>query len=239
MKKLALTLVLLCFTFANAQKKNSQKIKESGVQITQNRTTETYDAINAGGSFKIVLVSGKEGNITITGDENIITHIVTGVKNKELNISFEKSKNIYYKSEIIISVPVEEISALTFAGSGDIISKTTLNASNFNVKMSGSGDVEIDVNATKIIASLTGSGDIDISGKTTELEAKVVGSGDIDCSKLVSENATVAISGSGDLKVNCTNHLTAVVAGSGTIKYKNKPATMDKTVAGSGEIIGY
>lgn len=239
MKKLALTLVLLCFTFANAQKKNNRIIKESGVQTTQNRTTESYDAVNAGGSFKVVLVSGKEGTITIQGDENIITHIVTEVTNNELQISFEKNLSITYRSEITITVPVEEISGITFAGSGDIVSKTTLNATNFNVKLSGSGDVDIDVNATKITASLSGSGDINITGKTKELEAKVVGSGDIDCGKLVSENATVAVSGSGDLKVNCTNNLESKVAGSGTIKYKNKPATMNKTVAGSGEIIAY
>ena len=239
MKKLALTLVILCFTFANAQKKNNRRIKESGVQTTQNRTTESYDAVNAGGSFKVVLVSGKEGTITIQGDENIITHIVTEVTNNELQISFEKNLSITYRSEITITVPVEEMSGITFSGSGDIVSKTRLNATNFNVKLSGSGDVDIDVNATKITASLSGSGDINISGKTTELEAKVVGSGDIDCGKLVSENATVAVSGSGDLKVNCTNNLEAKVAGSGTIKYKNKPATMNKTVAGSGEIIAY
>lgn len=239
MKKLALTLVLLCFTFANAQKKNNRRIKESGVQTTQNRTTKTYDAINAGGSFKVVLVAGTEGTITITGDENIITHIVTEVKNNELHIYFEKNLSITYRSQIIVTVPVEAISGITFAGSGDVVSKTTLNATNFNVKLSGSGDVDIAVNATKVSATLAGSGDINISGKTTELEAKVVGSGDIDCGKLVSENATVTVSGSGDLKVNCTNNLTAAVAGSGTIKYKNKPATMNKTVAGSGEIIAY
>ena len=239
MKKLALTLVLLCFTFANAQKKNNRRIKESGVQTTQNRTTESYDAVNAGGSFKVVLVSGKEGTITIQGDENIITHIVTEVTNNELQISFEKNLSITYRSEITITVPVEAISGITFAGSGDVVSKTTLNATNFNVKLSGSGDVDIAVNATKVSATLAGSGDINISGKTTELEAKVVGSGDIDCGKLASENATVTVSGSGDLKVNCTNNLEAKVTGSGTVKYKNKPATMNKTVAGSGEIIGY
>lgn len=239
MKKLALTLILLCFTFANAQKKNNRRIKESGVQTTQNRTTESYDAVNAGGSFKVVLVSGKEGTITIQGDENIITHIVTEVKNNELQIYFEKNLSITYRSEITITVPVEAISGITFAGSGDVVSKTTLNATNFNVKLSGSGDVDIAVNATKVSATLAGSGDINISGKTTELEAKVVGSGDIDCGKLASENATVTVSGSGDLKVNCTNNLEAKVTGSGTVKYKNKPATMNKTVAGSGEIIGY
>ena len=110
MKKLALTLVLLCFTFANAQKKNNRRIKESGVQTTENRTTKTYDAINAGGSFKVVLVAGTEGTITITGDKNIINHIVTEVKNNELNIFFEKNLSITYRSEIIVTVPVEAIS---------------------------------------------------------------------------------------------------------------------------------
>lgn len=239
MRKIVLTIVLMCFTFANAQKGTNKKIKGNGIETTSNRTTATYDAIDAGGSFKVVLIAGKEGNITIKGDENIIPFVITEVENNKLSIYFEKNKSISYNSEIIITVPFEDINAVSLTGSGDVLSKKTITATNFEVKLSGSGDLILDVNAQQLSTSLSGSGDITISGKTKTLAAKIVGSGDIDCSKLESEDATVVVSGSGDLKVNCSNHLDAKVNGSGTIKYKSQPKTISKNIGGSGDIMSY
>ncbi|HQV37276.1 MAG TPA: DUF2807 domain-containing protein, partial [Flavobacterium sp.] len=62
------------------------------------------------------------------------------------------------------------------------------------------------------------------------------GSGDIKAFELVSENAKVNVSGSGDIKVNCTEFIEARVAGSGDIEYKGNPKKVDTKVAGSGTI---
>ncbi|WP_288980947.1 DUF2807 domain-containing protein [uncultured Flavobacterium sp.] len=63
--------------------------------------------------------------------------------------------------------------------------------------------------------------------------------GEIDSSKLIATNANVIVTGSGEIKVNCTTILEAKVSGSGTIKYKKNPESVDKVIAGSGEIIAY
>ena len=239
MKKITLTLALICITMANAQRWNNEKIKGNGVQTTVSRTTESYDEISVGGSFHVELVSGKEGNISIDGDENIINHIVTEVKGTELKIYFEKNKSYNYKQDIKITVPIEKISEVSFTGSGKIIAKTTINATNFEVKMTGSGECNLELNAENITAKFTGSGNLKISGTTNELEAKTTGSGELNCTKLAAQNADVSVAGSGSIKVNCTNNLKAGVAGSGIIQYKGKPQTVDKTVAGSGAISSY
>jgi hypothetical protein len=140
MKKITLTLALICLTMAHAQRWNNEKIKGNGVQTTVSRTTESYDGISVGGSFHIELVSGKEGNITIKGDENIVNHIVTEVIGNKLEIHFEKNKNYSYKSEVTITVPFEEINAVSFTGSGEIHTKDTINATGFELKFTGSGD---------------------------------------------------------------------------------------------------
>lgn len=239
MTKITLALALISFSFCEAQNWKQEKIRESGNQITSKRSTPEYDQIAVSGSFQVTLVAGKEGNISITGDENIISHVVTEVENNELKIYFEKKKNYYYKSKITIEVPFESINTIHFTGSGDIITKNTIVADNFNVHLTGSGDVILDLKTTKTTTSVAGSGDIVLSGTSTLLKGSVAGSGDLDCSKLVIENATVDVAGSGDIKVNCTKKLIAGVAGSGSIKYKGKPETIEKSVAGSGDIEGF
>jgi hypothetical protein len=239
MTKIALALAIISFSFCEAQNWKQEKIKESGNQVTSNRTTAEYDQIAVSGSFQVNLVSGKEGAISITGDENIISHVVTEVENNELKIYFEKKKNYSYKSKIIIEVPFESINTIHFTGSGDITTKNTIIADKFDVHLTGSGDVTLDLKATKTTTSVAGSGDIVLSGTSSVLKASVAGSGDLDCSKLVVENATADVAGSGDIKVNCTQKLIAGVAGSGSVKYKGKPETIEKSIAGSGDVEGY
>jgi hypothetical protein len=239
MTKIALALALISFSFCEAQNWKQEKIRESGNQITSNRSTPEYDQIAVSGSFQVTLVAGKEGTISITGDENIISHVVTEVENNELKIYFEKKKNYSYKSKITIEVPFESINAVLFTGSGDITTKSTIIADKFDVHLTGSGDVTLDLKATKTTASVAGSGDIILNGTSTILKASVAGSGDLDCSKLIVENATADVAGSGDIKVNCTQKLTAGIAGSGSVKYKGKPETIEKSIAGSGDVEGY
>ena len=236
------TITLLAFLFAvitNAQNWDKEKISGNGINTTISRTTESYDEISVTGSFNVELVTGKEGNITINGDENIINHIITEVEGSTLKIHFEKNKNYSYNSKLIITVPFEEISAVSLTGSGSIQTKDVINAENFEIKLAGSGDGNFEVNSTNLKIALAGSGDLKVTGTAKELEAKVAGSGDLDCSKIEAQNAEVAVAGSGDLKVNCIKKLTASVAGSGDIHYKNKPETVDKKIVGSGDITSY
>ncbi len=236
MRKLTVLLALITISIVNAQNWNKEKIKGNGVQTTITRTTESYDKIATAGSFNIELVSGKEGTITIKGDENIINHIVTEVIGNELKVYFNKNKSYNYKQEITITIPFEEINKISFAGSGNMVAKNAINATHFEARMAGSGNCIFEINAKNIEAKIAGSGNLQLSGTADKLEAETAGSGNLNCTKLLSKNADVAVAGSGNLSVFCTNNLIAKIAGSGNIRYKGKPLTIDSKVAGSGKI---
>jgi hypothetical protein len=238
MRKLTVLVVLISISIANAQNWKQEKVKGNGVQTTITKTTESYDKISTGGSFNVELVLGKEGTITIQGDENIISHIVTEVIGNELKVYFEKNRSYNYKQDITITIPFEKISALSFAGSGNLIGKDVINANDFELKMTGSGNCKLEINAKNVDVKFTGTGSLKLSGTAEELEAKTAGSGDLNCTKLVSQNADVSVAGSGSLEVNCTNNLVAKVAGSGNIQYKGNPKIIDSKVTGSGDISG-
>jgi hypothetical protein len=236
MRKLTVLLALITISIVNAQNWNKEKVRENGVQTTINRATQSYDKIATAGSFNIELISGNEGTITIKGDENIINYIVTEVIDNELKVYFKKNKSYNYKQEITIIIPFEEISEISFTGSGNMVTKNAINTTNFAIKMAGSGNSIFEINAKNIVANIAGSGNLQLFGETDELEAKTAGSGNLNCTKLQSKNADVAVAGSGNLSVFCTNNLIAKIAGSGNIRYKGKPITIDSKVAGSGEI---
>jgi hypothetical protein len=226
---------LLCITTSNAQ---WQKVKGNGKITTITRTTSDYDVIKCEGSFDYILVSGNEGAIKIEGEENLLEYIITEVKDNQLIVKTKNNINLKMSLNkgIKITIPFESISKVALVGSGDLWNESKINATNFNVVLTGSGDINLDINTTYLKAAISGSGDISLKGNTTNLEAKIAGSGDFNSFDLKANNTDVSVAGSGDAKVFSTENLKARVAGSGDIVYRGNPKKEDTKVAGSGSI---
>lgn len=240
MKKLIITLIIiLLFTQAQAQSWFGNKsIKGNGNTTIITKSTANYDAIKCAGFMDFILEKGVEGKITIEGEENLLEHITTEVKNNTLVVKIEKHINLQpsRNKSIKITIPFIDVNKVSLAGSGELWNTSSINASNFEVELAGSGEVTLEVYADAIVSSLAGSGDITLEGKTINLETSVAGSGDFNGNNLQAENTEVSVAGSGDAEVISTNTLKARVSGSGDIVYKGKPNKEDSKVAGSGSI---
>ena len=236
--KLLVITALFVNSFANAQSWMQDRIKGNGNIKTENRTTTEYDEIKLQGFFDINLVAGKEGEITVLAEENLMQYIKVEIEGNVLKIYQEKGKNLAPSKgkNIIVTVPFDKISAVTLSGSGDVNTKNQIKADKFTATLSGSGDVNLDIDANDVDAKLSGSGDVRLKGKSNKLTAKISGSGDISAFDLISNDVDAGISGSGDIRVNCANDLTARVSGSGDIFYQGDPKSKDTKVSGSGEI---
>jgi hypothetical protein len=237
MKKVITLVTLLTVSLISAQW-GQEKIKGNGTVISKNVTTADYDAIGVAGAFHVTLIEGNEGKITLKGEENLLEYVIIETDGSDLKIKTEKgySLNPSKGKKIEIIVPVKDISAVSLAGSGDIVADFTIKSTNFKVSLAGSGDITLPLDSDTIEASLSGSGDIKLSGKTANLEASVAGSGDIEAFELTTQNSKVNVSGSGNISTNCSEFIEARVAGSGDIEYKVNPKKIDTKVAGSGKI---
>ncbi|NNE02332.1 MAG: DUF2807 domain-containing protein [Eudoraea sp.] len=239
MKKVTLLIIaLLTVGITNAQW--GKKVKGNGKVITEERSTGDYNSIAIAGWFDVALVDGREGDITLEGEENLLEYIVTEVKNGKLSVKVKKG---YYlkpsswdKGNINVTIPFESINAVTMSGSGDIVGKKTIKAVDFNASMSGSGDMELTIEATNTSVSVSGSGDMELEGASENLEIQISGSGDIKAYGLSADNVTATVSGSADIKVTANEMLKARVSGSGDIYYKGNPKKVDSKTSGSGDI---
>ena len=235
MKKLSTLFVCLSlFVAVNAQ--NERAIRGNGDVVTQKRQTVDYDKISLSGDFDLELVAGKEGEISVEAESNIMDWIIIESNENELKIHLKNGKHLKHDKQIRVTVPVEQISAVSSAGSGDINSKITLKATTFKVSLAGSGDVNLTVEANEVKASLAGSGNLKLNGSATDFDASIAGSGDIDAEALKAKNVKASIAGSGDIKVYSSESIKGSISGSGDIKYKGEATKINKSISGSGSV---
>lgn len=237
-KKLLTLLLLATITLTtNAQNWFSSKVKGNGNIITEKRTTSNYNGIRSSGSFHVLLVNGKEGEITLKGEENILPLIETIIENNTLKIRFQKNTNVRTTKKVIITVPVTDIETITLAGSGNIESKNVLKGENIITKLSGSGSINLVANTKEINAEITGSGNINLEGTAVHFNTKITGSGDVKAYELQAEEVQIKITGSGSVKANVSKRIAAKITGSGNVYYQGNPKYVNSKTTGSGSII--
>ncbi len=232
-------IVLTSLSSANAQWWNSEKVKGNGELVTKTRNTSSYDGVELVGSLNVELVSGAEGKIRVEAESNLQEYILTEVKNGTLKVSTEKNVDLRPTKKIRIIVPFESISKVALTGSGDISTSDIIKSQNFEMQVTGSGDMKLNISTGKAEGQITGSGNIYVSGQTEDFTCKVTGSGDFKAYELRAENARASISGSGDIEVYTVNSLYANVAGSGDVTYKGNPKKQDFKTSGSGSVASH
>jgi len=235
-----ITLALVSLNFSNAQW-GKKTIKGNGNITSITRNTSDYNTIQCMGWMNFILEKGEEGFLKIEGEENLIEQIITETKNNALLIKTKLGVNLKTSKNhpITITIPFIDINEVSLSGSGEIIGKNKIETPNFEAKLSGSGDMILELEASTIKCNVMGSGDLTLKGKTNTLNVNVKGSGDFHGFNLQANDTEATIIGSGDIKLVCNNNLKARVIGSGDIQYLGKPNHNDSKVTGSGDIKTY
>lgn len=224
MKKINLTLLLFTFQFfLYAQ--------------TTTRNVGAYDGIHVAGHYEVTLVSGNEGKLELQGAEKDLDQIETYVKNNTLII---KQKGSWLKSrkskKVSIKVPVEHFSKANLSGSGSIQSAMTIQSSQFENVISGSGTIQLKLDTQTLKGKVTGSGHLVLSGTANQVEFNVTGSGKISAERVTTKDGKASITGSGDIHMYSSNSLEANITGSGDLLCLGSPERQKTNVTGSGDI---
>lgn len=240
MKRSILILASLLFSFnsANAQFWKNETVKGNGNTTIENRSTSNYDEVYLVGAMDVELVAGKEGEIKVEAESNLMEYIITEVKNGSLKISPADKINLApsRNKSIKITVPFKDINEVKLTGSGDLWNSDPIRANSFETSLTGSGNLNLNLDVDKLESQITGSGDTMLSGKTNYFECKVTGSGDFQAFDLKAEDVKAIVMGSGDVEVFASVFLDAKIMGSGDIHYKGNPEKQNFKTMGSGDI---
>jgi hypothetical protein len=186
----------------------------SGISRSEKRSVPSFRSVSLDGAFDVKIELQKTRGVEVSGDDNIISHIVTEVKDGTLHVTTDKS--ICSKTGLRIHITNDDVGKITAEGSSDISVS--------------------DVKNGELAVSINGAGDFSASGTTGTLVAGISGSGSMNARKLHADEVRVSIQGAGDAVVYATKKLRASIEGAGDISYYGNPKEVEKNITGAGDI---
>ncbi len=229
-------------------------------QETETRRVDSFHELEAGGSFDVIIEQGEENVIRIEARNIDPAKIKTEVRGDVLRVYQEKGD--YKNMRATVYITYENLDAISGSGSGNLICKSPLAASTFDVSNSGSGNLECEagIKAEQLSLDMSGSGnvtlatieteDFDLSmsgsgnfeadkGYATQLTIHKSGSGNIQATGVNSEQCAVSMSGSGNAELSVSQTIQGNLSGSSNVRYKGDATVSNVKISGSGGINRY
>ncbi len=214
--------------------------RESAVS-TVDRALEPFHAIAVHGSADITLVQGSTPAIRVeSGDD---ARVVARVRDGELSIGSHDARRGGLRGLVEraprstprITITFTELDALSFDGSARVQS-ASIRTPKLSIDVSGSATLDFDRIEVDRLA-IDGSGRVraNIAGRAREQRIRISGAGDLQAPNLVSDTASVQVSGAGTVLINATRALAVDISGAGNVDYIGSP-TLSKSVSGLGRV---
>lgn len=235
MKKMMIALFVL---FITQLFQSCHKINGEGATVTQTYNPGDFTAIDASIDADVYYVAGSACSVEIQAQQNILNIIEMNVADGELQVQFEKFKNVRHHDRIIITITTPALTGLGINGSGDIRVLQPVNINNLSLKVTGSGSINMaEVTGKTITASVSGSGSILVNGGSLNSESlHISGSGTINLQQVTSKYTATKTSGSGTTDVYVTDNLDVEISGSGDVYYSGNPS-VHSSISGSGKVM--
>jgi len=212
-----------------------QTVEGSGARGTRTESAAGVRRVALGAPGTLVVEVGREGDLRIEGDDNLVERLVVEREGGRLTIRTPNNTNFVPELPLSYRVSVASLEGVSVAGSGRV-EAAGVDADDFEVEVAGSGDAVIgDLRATSVDVEIAGSGNATVDGTADAVSVEIAGSGNAEAGGLAARSATVEIAGSGDVTVRVSDELDVEIAGSGDVHYYGDPR-ITRSIAGSGDI---
>ena len=213
-----------------------ERIHGDGNIITQEKNIGSFNKVEVSGSVKVHIRQDPTASVKIETDQNLMQYLDIYNDGNTLVIRTKQGYSLDPTKDVIAYVSAPSFRDIDVSGACDIIGDGLISGNEeLSMHVSGSGDIMMQVDLPKINTEISGSGSVSLKGRATDFSARVSGSGDIRCFDLVTENASLDLSGSSEAEVNANKKLDIDASGSSTIEYKGN-ANVNQNISGSGSV---
>jgi hypothetical protein len=205
----------------------------SGSTVEETFQISDFKGLQLKCSADVFVTHGEEFSVVAESQANILDKLDLQVNGDVLGIDLDGC-NRDFQLKLFITMP--EVTFLKVSGSGDIKGENLFTAENLNLRLTGSGNIDLDLDYETINTKITGSGTMNLTGVCEEFDYTISGSGDINSFGLESNSGFVKINGSGDTEVFVNEFLSVKITGSGDVLFKGNPSEIISDITGSGDL---
>ena len=192
-------------------------IHGAGSVVSRDFDVANFTAITIGGSHEVIYRQSENSSVTVTMHENLFEHLEVEVQGNTLRVGFARGVGINMGSGVSrVYVYTPYLNEATLSGSVRAVDWDAIYADSFTIAISGSG-----------------SGNF--HGNVDSFNATISGSGRVLAEELQTKDASIRVSGSGNVAIAVSDNLDVNISGSGRVNYIGNPA-VTSSISGSGRI---
>lgn len=226
--KINLTAVALLICFSSC-------VKDIGVQVQSVIKTPDFNGILQDAALDIVLSQGPGFSVEYEGSDIVLGDLEFVVGHGKLIITQHGHYAYSGKSRIYITAP--DLTCIESTSSGDIYSHNRFYfKGRADLKLSSSGDLDLNLDAFDLNTSIRGSGTLRLEGNADFHSIEHEGFGPLYAYPLFTNQTRITSSSSGNSEIQVRNTLIARLRGSGNITFIGSPF-VDYIVTGFGKLI--
>lgn len=209
-------------------------VRGNGEKTTARRDLPPFTAVRLEGRLDADVKVGPAQSVAVTIDSNLQEHVQTRVEDGTLVVRTDG--DLSWKGPARIEVSVPALRGFRMEGSGD--ARIEGGQGDLGLLLEGSGELRWSGKAGKLELRIEGSADASLEGTADALAVAIDGSGDVKAKGLTAKDATVNVSGSGDVEVTVGGGaFTASVSGTGAIAWHGSASAASTSVSGTGAIV--
>ncbi|MBI1222627.1 MAG: hypothetical protein GC180_08495 [Bacteroidetes bacterium] len=210
-------------------------LRGRGQETSQIRQVSSFKSVHLKHPAEVQIYSDSIFYVEVFDYANLVSYINSDVTGDILVIDVDRFVHMTHsKTRVVIHMP--DLWETRVFGSGTIRINGPFDHLT-RAEISGSGEINgsgIKSDQTLNI-KISGSGKMEMSGEADNLDASISGSGKIAVFGLQTKNAYTQISGSGKVEVATSEYLEANISGSGSIIYDGNPR-LSTRISGSGRV---
>lgn len=182
----------------------------------------SFNAVNGGTAF-IKIIPSAENRVEIKYQSDIKDHgFAVTAKNGELKISTDRE--IHFRTECFEVTVYANCDSVSINGGIELI-MDGVSTESLEIDVQGAVKAQIaDAHADSMSIKVDGAGEFDINGDVDTFSAEFNGAGELRAMELICKDASISISGAGDVEISCTGTLSTDISGVGSVGYYGSPA---------------
>jgi hypothetical protein len=175
--------------------------------FSEDRNVTNFDKVNFELDGKVVITTGNEYKVTLTGEQNYVYNVMTLVENGTLTLKTENLLNGKFAGEqVVVYITMPDVAGITVAGTGSVYVENPLVTDKLVARITGSGDIYLqEIYADKGSCRISGSGSLNVTsnGLIPKFKVRLTGSGSFNAPSVNVDKLSSSITGTG--KCDCMN----------------------------------
>jgi len=240
MKNRMIYILLAVFTAGvlSSCEKDFLCIEGIGPDVTDTLQVDTFTGIRMLGAENVEISWGEEQLVVVTGHENIINRIRTGVRNGVWDMELEKGNYLNYNLKYFITLP--RINEITNEGASRVYVNDFTNEGDLEININGAGKITLDrmENTENMYVTIDGLGHVitmDEFPSLKYLDIYINGAGDFLGFPAITNECRIEIDGAAKCEVHVESKLEVYIDGTGTVSYRGDPSVYQE-VSGLGRV---